>query len=202
MSDDDIDDTNNILDRSKRNSIANKREKLDEWEERLSAQHKFGEISREVMESLMHDRVRAYLIAIEPVMLYKEADELYNEEYLGEVTIPVPEPWNAPNQNGIEYKSTPPQPRSVEIRGVSSVIENEGVGANWEKQVRIEGSDDPRQTVRFSNKALLGMDVLRTAYRKTELWLQEENLSIKLDLEDDMPTYGFKELSDEEEEEE
>lgn len=180
MTDFEIEDEDNLVDRSKKQSIVKKRDAIDEWRKELIPKAKFGEISETAAVSLIHDRVRDYLMAVEPVMRAKEATEIYQEKLLGKVTVPVPEPWNDPEGNGIGYKGELPTPETVPVEGVVSVIDGETVAATWESQVRIDNANNPRQTVEFGNRVPFSREVLRNAVRHTDMWLQQENLGISV----------------------
>lgn len=201
-------DDENYVDKERKKLILQRRREADEWKRELITDAKLGELNYQTAISLWGDRVRDYLIAVEPLLKDEGLDgatEAYRNEDVGRIEIPPPpelqyDPTEDrghrnPVVDGYELVNGEPEAKSEIITGLKDVIEREAVTATWEVQGRLVGSGSRgrrRKTITRTRTAPLSKTTLQNAIRITDEFLQNANLGV--DTSDGIPTYGFEEV--------
>lgn len=200
-------DEENYVDRERKKLILQRRRDIDEWKRELFTDAKLGDLPYQTAISLWGDRVRDYLIAVEPLLRDESlsgAAEAYTQADIGVIEIPPPKEMQAANTargrrnpvvDGYELVNGPPEPKKETITGLKDVIEKEAVTATWEVQgrrVETAGRRERRQTITATQTAPLNKTTLRNAVRITDEFLQDAQLGI--DTSEGLPTWGFQEV--------
>lgn len=174
------------VDAQKKLQIVELREELDEWEIELYSQVELGELSHSQADSIWGYLVRSYLKSVEPLLRRSELEgshHIYKEVELGTVWVEPPEnPFGGSGfgKRDITISGEYPDAKGYTINGVMAVIENKRLGAQWDVQIRDPNSPKRRQTRTISNVAPISYDVLETAVRHVDDWLQVNGIGVEL----------------------
>lgn len=184
-------DEENYIDKRRKQEILNARSDVREWRQELFSSIRMGEIEEQTGMLLYGDRVREYLMAIEPLLRNESlpmAEEAYHGVYLGEVVVHPPEVEGARS----ELLQSTPEPKREAINGLQTVIERERIVETWEVQIRDTDSSRRREERTLQNSAPLSREILQNATRTADEWLQKIGVGLEVghpevDDQDDNP---------------
>jgi hypothetical protein len=138
-------DEEGLVDRERKRMILEARRDVREWKGEIYREVKLGELDLEVGNELWGERVREYLLTIEPLLREGElakSEQVYLEAPIGAVTIDPPEEYvEAAGRPTVDKNPDfrvfggAPEPKTVPFQGLRSIIENEVAAASWDLNV-------------------------------------------------------------------
>lgn len=203
-----IEDEEGFVDKKQKQAILNLRDKIDDREDELMFAAGGDNISNQQAVGLFHRTVNQFLRRIEPLLRNHElngATQAYHHEFLGEVEIPPPPvefstPERFMDREQLELmdyydqfesdpdyvlakKSNIPTPKTMEVTGLKTVIEQDGVGASWEVGVtELKGNElatfDRGEEITISNTVPFGWGILQNAVRVADSFLDNADLGL------------------------
>lgn len=191
-----IDDEEKTVDTKVKNRIVALREDVDEWAKELFTKEKFGEIDHQTAVSIWGDRVRTYLLAVEPLCWntgLENSQEVYLNEKLGVVEVHPPQEWveatsGRQRRNGdVEVlEDGAIEPKKRVISGLKDVIERESVSASWTIQIRDRngGRGQRRVEETVTQTAPINKTTLRNAIRVADEFLQRNGIGVDFGVQD------------------
>jgi hypothetical protein len=200
-----IEDTDGLVDKKKKEIIINSRQNVDEVENEVILGIAREDINDAGIIQMWHHSIRQFLRNIEPLLRNPDiegARETYTRTQLGTVTLdpppfatPEPEHLKDPKQAQREDKYDPsitlhrdctvPKPVSKDIRGLRRVIEENQIIHEWTVQIdpRLsEGYDDYTRPVETTLTASqhYPQGILNTAVRTADHFLETANVGLSL----------------------
>lgn len=200
-----LDDDGNFVDRRKKQDLLEMRQTVREWQQELFTQVRFGKMDYETATTIWGDRVREYLVTIEPLLLTGEgptftdpenfefeldgAEDVYLNAELGIVEVPPPEEYHTLKQQAkqsetIKLPSNETlEPQEQPIVGLKNVIELDTVQASWQVDVydARRAPSQRLQTRTVQNEVPLNRVTLQNAVRVADEWLQNQGIGIETD---------------------
>lgn len=198
-----VEDDEEYVNKRKKERILSLREDVDEWKREVLTEMRLGQMDEETAMLLWGDRVRDYLLAIEPLFYHDGMPgrkQAYLEEKLGYVVIEPPQQLQQTEREAARagargrghdlLQDEPLEPARVLVEGLKTVIERESATYEWDVQVRTRNpgpDDDRRKTITVEEEAPLNRTVLQNAVRVADEFLQGAGIGLKLSLPDYNP---------------
>lgn len=182
-------DEENYVDKERKRQILNSRLEAREWRRELFTNVRTGDMDEQVAVLLWGDRVREYLMSIEPLLRnfsLPNAEELYKERELGQVQVYPPDELRNAAQgrrgestSGLTVLNGDLEPRTHTIHGLKEVIDREYVEFSWSVQIRDPSRNPPRQSITETNSEALPRHILRKSVRDADEWLQNVGIGVE-----------------------
>lgn len=192
-----IGDEDEYVDKKLKERLVETRKEVAESKTELFTAAKMGDIDTETAISVWGDRVRKFLLVLEPIITQNEmelpdAEKIYKSKRIGVVRVDPPQKYQQnPRQQlrsgvGTVVENGPLRPKQLPIYGLVDVIENERVTAQWD--VKLRELNDNSRSERYSETVVeaapIGREVLRDAVRYADLWLQSAGVGIEISASD------------------
>lgn len=203
-----IEDEEGFVDKKQKQAILDLRNKVDDREDELMFAAGDDRINETQAVGLYHRTINQFLRRIEPLLRSDEingATQAYYYEPLGDVEIPPPPvefdtPQRYLEREAIELKdrfdqadadpqyvlaqrSNIPTPKEKTVKGLKTVIERDGVSAEWEVGVtKINDEElatfDRGEQITISNTVPFGWGILTNAVRIADSFLDNADLGL------------------------